>query len=69
MYRDGLENRLHKQVTEALEEVHGTHLEEHAAELAEHFSHSLDLSDLSKSVHYGEMAAQHAMNVYGFGPS
>ncbi|TLN17040.1 hypothetical protein FDZ71_06530, partial [bacterium] len=59
--------RLHQQVARALEEVYRTRLEEHAAELAEHFSHSSDSADLKKAVSYGEMAAQRAMSVYAYG--
>ncbi|HEY31557.1 MAG TPA: protein kinase [Dehalococcoidia bacterium] len=59
--------RLHQQVGQALEEVYTRRLEEHAAELAEHFSYSPDLADLSKAVSYGEMAAQRALDVYAFG--
>jgi tetratricopeptide (TPR) repeat protein len=59
--------RLHQQVARALEEVYKARLEEHAAELAEHFSHSSDPADLKKAVSYGEMAAQRAMNVYAYG--
>ena len=50
--------RLHQQVARALEEVYKNRLEEHAAELAEHFSYSSDSADLTKAVSYGEMAAQ-----------
>jgi len=57
---------LHQKVAEVLEEVYADHLELHAAELAEHFSHSPDFKDLSKSVSYGEMAAKRAMAVYAF---
>jgi len=59
--------RLHQQVAQALEEVYAARLEEHAAELAEHFSYSPDLADLGKAVSYGEMAAQRALAVYAFG--
>jgi tetratricopeptide (TPR) repeat protein len=59
--------RLHQQVARALEEVYKPRLEEHAAELAEHFSHSSDPADLKKAVSYGEMAAQRAINVYAYG--
>jgi tetratricopeptide (TPR) repeat protein len=59
--------RLHQQVARALEGVYKSRLEEHAAELAEHFSHSSDSADLKKAVSYGEMAAQRAMNVYAYG--
>lgn len=59
--------RLHQQVARTLEEVFLANLNEHAAELAEHFSYSSDEKELGKSVIYGEMAAQHAMSVYSFG--
>jgi len=59
--------RLHQQVGQALEEVHARRLEEHAAELAEHFSHSSDPADLAKAIGYGEIAAQRAIGVYAYG--
>jgi eukaryotic-like serine/threonine-protein kinase len=59
--------RLHRQVAQALEEVYKNRLEEHAAELAEHFSHSSDDADLEKSISYGQMAAKRASAVYAFG--
>jgi eukaryotic-like serine/threonine-protein kinase len=59
--------RLHQQVARALEEVYSRKLEEHAAELAEHFSYSSDTADLKKAVSYGEMAAMRANGVYAFG--
>ncbi len=59
--------RLHRQVALALEQVYKNRLEEHAAELAEHFSHSSDNADLEKSISYGEMAAKRATAVYAFG--
>jgi predicted ATPase len=59
--------RLHQQVAKALEEVYETRLEEHAAELAEHFSHSSDGADLKKAVSYGEIAARRAISVYAYG--
>jgi predicted ATPase len=58
--------RLHQQVGRALEEVHVRRLEEHAPELAEHFSQSTEASDLEKAVRYGELAAQRAMGVYAY---
>ena len=58
--------RLHQQVARALEEVYKNRLEEHAAELAEHFSYSSDSSDLAKAVSYGEMAAGRATAVYAY---
>jgi tetratricopeptide (TPR) repeat protein len=59
--------RLHQQVARALEEIYAGRLEEHAAELAEHFSHSSDNADLEKAVSYGEMAAKRAIDVYAYG--
>ncbi|MSQ15368.1 MAG: hypothetical protein EXR50_05850, partial [Dehalococcoidia bacterium] len=59
--------RLHQQVGKALEEGYKARLTEHAAELAEHFSHSSDPSDLGKAVSYGETAAQKAMSVFDYG--
>ncbi|UCB42552.1 MAG: AAA family ATPase [Dehalococcoidales bacterium] len=59
--------RLHQHVGRALEEVDRKRLEEHATELAEHFSYSSDPADLSKAVNYGEMAAQQASSVYAYG--
>jgi len=59
--------RLHQQVARALEEIYASRLEEHAVELAEHFSHSSDSADLKKAVSYGEMAAKRATDVYAYG--
>jgi len=59
--------RLHQQVARALEEIYANRLPEHAPELAEHFSHSSDSSDLEKAVSYGEMAAERAIDVYAYG--
>ncbi len=59
--------RLHRQVAKSLEEIYATQLSDHAAELAEHFSHSSDSSDLRKAIDYGEIAAQRATDVYAYG--
>ena len=59
--------RLHQQVGRALEGVYGERLEEHADELAEHFSQSTESEDLEKALKYGEMAANRAMSVYAYG--
>jgi tetratricopeptide (TPR) repeat protein len=59
--------RLHQQVARALEDIYTNRLEDHAAELAEHFSHSSDAADLTKAVSYGEMAAKRATDVYAYG--
>jgi hypothetical protein len=59
--------RLHQQVAHVLEEVHGRRLEDHATELAEHYAFSSDPVDLAKAVHYGELAATRASNVFAYG--
>jgi tetratricopeptide (TPR) repeat protein len=59
--------KLHRQVARSLETLYAKRLEEHAAELAEHFSHSSYRADLKKAVSYGEMAAKRATNVYAYG--
>jgi hypothetical protein len=58
--------RLHQQVGQALEGVYGRRLDEHAAELAEHFSQSTEPSDLGKALRYSELAAQRAMQVFAY---
>jgi hypothetical protein len=59
--------RLHQQVAHALEEVYVRRIDEHADELAEHFSFYSDTLNLAKAVHYGEVAARHATEVFGYG--
>ncbi len=59
--------RWHQQVGRALERVYGRRVDEHAAELAEHFANSSDPDDLGKAVRYGELAARRAMGVYAYG--
>lgn len=59
--------RLHQQVARSLETQYAKRIEEHAAELAEHFSQSTDSADLAKAVSYGEVAAQRAVSVYAYG--
>jgi tetratricopeptide (TPR) repeat protein len=59
--------RLHQEVGRALEAVHTRRLEDHAAELAEHFSHSSDPTDLTKAAQYGELGARRAIGVYAYG--
>jgi eukaryotic-like serine/threonine-protein kinase len=61
--------KLHQQVARALETQYAKRLEEHATELAEHFSHSTDPADLTKAVSYGELAAKRATDVYAYGES
>ena len=58
--------RMHNEVAKALEQHYEGRLEEHATELAEHFSHSSSEEDLHKAVKYGEMAATRAASVWAF---
>jgi tetratricopeptide (TPR) repeat protein/archaellum biogenesis ATPase FlaH len=57
----------HQLVARALEAQYAGRLEEHASELAEHYSQSTDRADLAKAVSYGKMAANRAMDVYAYG--
>jgi tetratricopeptide (TPR) repeat protein len=59
--------KLHQQVARSLETLYARRLKEHAAELAEQFSHSTAPTDLKKAVEYGEMAAKRATDVYAYG--
>jgi tetratricopeptide (TPR) repeat protein len=59
--------KLHQQVARALEKQYVKRIQEHAAELAEHFSQSTNSADLEKAVKYGEMAAKRASDVYAYG--
>ena len=59
--------RMHNEVAKALEQHYEGRLEEHAAELAEHFSHSSTEDDLRKAVEYGELAAERSASVYAYG--
>jgi hypothetical protein len=59
--------RLHQQVGQALERLYASRLDEHASELAEHFSQSTEAADLAKAVEYAELAAGRSMGVYAYG--
>jgi serine/threonine protein kinase/class 3 adenylate cyclase len=59
--------RMHNDVARALEKHYAGRVEEHAAELAEHFSHSSSQEDLEKAVAYGQTAAVRAASVYAHG--
>ena len=59
--------RLHHQIGLALEQRYANRLDEHAAELAEHFTQSADPAVLSKAVDYGERAAERSLAVYAYG--
>jgi DNA-binding CsgD family transcriptional regulator len=59
--------RLHQQVAHALEEIYSRRIDEHADELAEHYSFYSDTLNLAKAVRYGELAAKHAAEVFAYG--
>jgi class 3 adenylate cyclase len=59
--------RMHNEVAKALEQHYAGHVEEHAAELAEHFSYSSTEEDLQKAVTYGKLAAERAAKVHAYG--
>jgi tetratricopeptide (TPR) repeat protein len=59
--------RMHNEVAKALEQHYAGRLDEHAAELAEHFSHSSTEEDLRKAVEYGELAATRSASVFAYG--
>jgi predicted ATPase len=59
--------RLHQQVAHVLEEIYARRLAEHAAELAEHYSFYSDTLNLAKAVHYAELAARQATQVFAYG--
>jgi len=58
--------RMHNEVAKALEQHYEGRLEEHAAELAEHFSHSSTEDDLRKAVEYGQLAAARSKSVNAY---
>ena len=58
--------RLHQQVGRALEKVYAHHLEDHAAEIADHFANSPDEEGLRKALTYSEMGARRAGDVYAY---
>jgi AAA ATPase domain len=58
--------RFHQEVARVLEQQFAGNLDEHAMELAEHFSQSTDSADLAKAVEYGEQAARRAVEVYAY---
>jgi DNA-binding NarL/FixJ family response regulator len=59
--------RFHQQAARVLEHVYAGYLNEHAAELAEHYAHSSDRSDLLQAVACWEQAARQASHVYAHG--
>lgn len=59
--------RWHQEVARALEQLYHRHLDEHAAELAEHFLQNSSSDQLTRGVAYAEIAATRAMGVYAYG--
>jgi transcriptional regulator with XRE-family HTH domain len=59
--------RLHQRVARALETRYTSNLEEHAAELSEHFAQSTEVADLDKARQYAELAAASATRVSAHG--
>jgi serine/threonine protein kinase/class 3 adenylate cyclase len=59
--------RMHNEVAKALEQHYAGRLEEHAVELAEHFSHSSSEEDLRKAIEYGKLGAGRSEAVYAYG--
>ena len=59
--------RLHQRVGRAVEGAYAGQLEQHAAELAEHFANSSGEEDLTRALEYSEIAARHAQSVYSYG--
>ncbi len=58
--------RFHQQVARAMEQRYAGRLEEHAAELAEHFAQSTEPADLAKAVEYATLAAERALSVFAY---
>jgi DNA-binding winged helix-turn-helix (wHTH) protein/tetratricopeptide (TPR) repeat protein len=58
--------RLHREVGEALEHQHGTHLESHFAVLAHHFGEAALGGDTSKAVDYAKLAGDREMRLLAF---
>ena len=58
--------RLHQHIARVSEDVYARRLDEHAAELAEHYAFSSETNDLARAVHYGELAAKRATEVFAY---
>ncbi|MCI0830576.1 MAG: AAA family ATPase [Chloroflexi bacterium] len=58
--------RAHASIAEALEQVHQTNLEGHAAELARHFSEAASILGAEKLARYSLMAGQRALATYAY---
>ncbi|MEE8369234.1 MAG: adenylate/guanylate cyclase domain-containing protein, partial [Dehalococcoidia bacterium] len=58
--------RLHRQIGEALEAIHGDNLEPHLAELAHHFSESVQGGDVDKAIEYATRAGERATSLTAY---
>ena len=58
--------RLHAQIAQSLEEIHGAVASVHAAELAHHFSRARTLLGPDKLVHYSLLAGERALAIYAY---
>jgi class 3 adenylate cyclase len=58
--------RLHRQIGEVLEKLHGDNLEPHLAELAYHFSESAQGGDVDKAIDYATRAGERATSLTAY---
>jgi class 3 adenylate cyclase len=58
--------RLHRQIGEVLETIHGDNLEPHLPELAHHFSESAQGGDVDKAIDYATRAAERATSLTAY---
>jgi class 3 adenylate cyclase len=58
--------RLHRQIGEVLEDLHGDNLEPHLPELAYHFSEGAQAGDVDKAIDYATRAAERAMSLTAY---
>ena len=58
--------RLHGRIAEVLEELYGSHVEAHAAELAHHYIQSEAVLGSEKLVHYSLLAGERALATYAY---
>ncbi|MEE8346318.1 MAG: protein kinase [Dehalococcoidia bacterium] len=58
--------RLHRQIGEVLETLHGDNMEPHLAELAHHFSEGAQGGDVDKAIDYATRAAERAVTLTAY---
>ena len=58
--------RLHRQIGEVLETLHGDNLEPHLAELAHHFSEGAQAGDVDKAIDYATRAGERALSLTAY---